>query len=152
MFQIVSNSPEETIAFAKEFATHLRAGDVVAFTGTLGAGKTHFTKGIASALGFSGDVYSPTFAIVNEYRSTPPIYHFDMYRISGFESLYSTGFFDFLDGNSVIVIEWSENISEFLPENTIFVDISSDFESTDKRTITVKGDGRFDDLRNRLSR
>ena len=153
MLRFVSNSPDDTRDFAKKIASKLSGGDVIAFTGTLGAGKTEFTKGIAAALGYPGTVYSPTFAIINEYVSPEskfPIYHFDMYRISGFDSLYSTGFFDFLDSGAVLVIEWSENISEYLPENTIFIDIARDFDNIDsdpdKRIITLKGDGRFDDI------
>ncbi|MBP0990214.1 MAG: tRNA (adenosine(37)-N6)-threonylcarbamoyltransferase complex ATPase subunit type 1 TsaE [Oscillospiraceae bacterium] len=153
MLRFVSNSPDDTRDFAKKIASKLSGGDVIAFTGTLGAGKTEFTKGIAAAFGYPGTVYSPTFAIINEYVSPEskfPIYHFDMYRISGFDSLYSTGFFDFLDSGAVLVVEWSENISEYPPENTIFIDITRDFDNIDsapdKRIITLKGDGRFDDI------
>ena len=106
-------------------------------------GKTAFTRGVAAGLGCRGSVTSPTFAIVNRYEGTVPLNHFDMYRIDGFDSLYSTGFFDYLDERSVSAVEWSENISEYLPENTIYIDIRRIDDDT--REITVTGDDRFAD-------
>ena len=132
----VSHSEEETAGFAREFAKALRPGDVVAFSGGLGAGKTTFTRYMCEELDCRDDVSSPTFALVHCYRAKFPVYHFDMYRISGFDDLYSTGFFDYLDAGGVLVIEWSENVLEFLPKDMIRVDIERLGDT--ERKITVK--------------
>lgn len=143
MLRYISHSERDTEEFARRFAEKLRPGDVIAYTGGLGMGKTAFTRGVAAGLGCRGSVTSPTFAIVNRYEGTVPLNHFDMYRIDGFDSLYSTGFFDYLDERSVSAVEWSENISEYLPENTINIDIRRIDDDT--REITVTGDDRFAD-------
>ena len=131
-----SDSPEKTEEIAFNLAEGLTGGEVIAFTGDLGAGKTCFTRGLARGLDFKGAVTSPTFALVNEYIGGKfPLYHFDMYRINSWDDLYSTGFFDYLE-NGVIAAEWSENIAAALPENTIFVDIEKIDENTRKITIS----------------
>ncbi len=89
----------------------------------MGMGKTTLTRSIVEALGGGDCVSSPTFAIVNEYQGKFSIYHFDMYRVTNWDDLYSTGFFDYLD-NGIIIIEWSENIENALPDNTIKIYIS----------------------------
>ena len=135
-----SHSPEETEEIAANFAKTLSGGTVVAYRGDLGMGKTCFTRGLALGLGSTDTVTSPTFALVNEYLSgTLPLYHFDMYRISGWEDLYSTGFFDYIEQGGVLACEWSENIENALPENTVFVK----FErlSDTERKITIENWG-----------
>ena len=138
-----SSSAEQTEQFAYEFAQRLKPGDVVAFTGGLGMGKTAFVRGAVRAFG-ECEVSSPTFAIVNHYRCTTDVYHFDMYRVKGEDDLYSTGFYDYLDAGGILFIEWSENITDQLPQSTIFVHI----EPSDQggRKITVEGDERFDHI------
>lgn len=136
MKKYISNSPQKTEQIAAEIASTLVGGEVIAFRGDLGAGKTCFTRGLAQGLGFVGEVNSPTFALINEYiGGRLPIYHFDMYRISEWEELYSSGFFDYLEAGGVIAAEWSENIENALPQNTVYIEIDklSDFE----REITV---------------
>ena len=113
---IETNSAEETISAAEDFAKLLRAGDAVLYTGEMGAGKTQFTKGIAKHFGCTDPVTSPTFAIVNEYRCEPPIFHFDLFRIDSYDDLYATGFFDYPDRGGIICIEWSENIPDLAEE------------------------------------
>lgn len=138
MNKYITNSPEETESIGFKLANSLKGGEVVAFRGGLGMGKTCFTRGLARGLGFKGDVTSPTFALINEYiGGRLPLYHFDMYRISGWEDLYSTGFFDYIEQGGVIAAEWSENIENALPRNTITVT----FERIDdnKREITIDG-------------
>ena len=90
------------------------------------------------ALGGGDVVSSPTFALVNEYAARLTVQHFDMYRVSGWDDLYSTGFFDYLDTDSVLVIEWSENIDGALPENTIRIDMQKG-ETETERVITIDG-------------
>ena len=131
-----TTTPEETLAAAKEVAAKLRPGDVVAMRGDLGAGKTVFVRGAAEALGCSENVTSPTFAIVNEYEGRVPVRHFDVYRIEDEDDLYSTGFYDYMDGVSVLFIEWSENIEYALPEDRITVTI---LKTESGRTIEVCG-------------
>ncbi len=133
-----TNSPNETEALAERIAAGLHGGEVIAFTGGMGVGKTAFTRGLAVGLGAGDVASSPTFAIVNEYEGRMPLEHFDMYRIETWDDLYSTGFFDYLDTDRVLAIEWSENIEGALPEDTIYVDIRLG-ETDDQRVITVRG-------------
>lgn len=143
MLKIKTTSPEETIAFAEKIGRLLHGGDVIAYKGGLGAGKTTFTRGIAVGMGLPDEVFSPTFALVNEYRCKGiTLYHFDMYRIMNAESLETTGFYDYLSDESVVACEWSENIEEYLPVNHITITINHCGEN--KREIIVEGDGRFD--------
>ena len=112
---------------------------VVAMFGDLGAGKTAFTRGFAKGMGINCDVSSPTFALVNEYRGEKnTVYHFDMYRISGWDDLYSTGYFDYLDAGNCLIIEWSENIEAILPEDCVRVTITKT-ENPDERNIEITG-------------
>ena len=131
--EFISNSIEDTKMIAKTIAEKLPKVCVVAYYGGLGAGKTTLTSLILKNLG-KNDVSSPTFSLCNDYGDN--IYHFDMYRIKTFEDVYSTGFFDYLD-NSMLFIEWSENIDNILPENTIKISIEILGET--KRKITVRG-------------
>ncbi len=101
-------------------------------------GKTAFVRGALKAYGNDSFVSSPTFSLVHDYGGNPKVYHFDMYRVTDIDDLYSTGFFDYLDDNSVLFIEWSENIISALPQNTVFVDITRG-ENEDDRKITVTG-------------
>ncbi len=117
-----SHSPEETEAIGETLGRSLQGGEIIAYRGGLGMGKTCFTRGLARGLGFLGNVTSPTFALINEYLGGRlPLYHFDLYRISSLEDLYSIGFFDYLDMGGVIAAEWSENIENALPDHVITV-------------------------------
>lgn len=145
MIKYITHSPEETIELATGIGALLRRGDVIAFRGGLGAGKTTFTRGLAIGAGLDDEVSSPTFALINEYHGALDIYHFDMYRIENADSLETTGFFDYPVDDSVFVIEWSENISEFLPENTIRIEIIR--TGDESREIIIEGDERFADIR-----
>ena len=108
--EYITHSPEETEALGAEYAKSLKAGDVVAFSGDLGAGKTAFTRGVLHGLGYRGRVTSPTFAIANEYETpTVKVAHFDLYRILDSEALFEIGFDEYLDGSRIVLIEWSEN-------------------------------------------
>ena len=138
MAVFVSKSVADTEKLAARLAEKLRGGEVIAFTGSLGMGKTAFTRGLVEALGGGDVVSSPTFALVNEYAARLTVQHFDMYRVSGWDDLYSTGFFDYLDTDSVLVIEWSENIDGALPENTIRIDMQKG-ETETERVITIDG-------------
>lgn len=140
--QFVSHSTQETEQFAEEVAKSLRGGDVLAFTGSLGMGKTAFTRGLARGLGCRGRVTSPTFTIVNEYEGRTPLFHFDMYRLGSSDELFDIGWDDYLARGGVCAVEWSERVSDALPDDTIYVDIARGEEDENTRTITVTG-GRF---------
>lgn len=137
MEQFISHSEKETEAFAEAFAASLKANDVIAFEGPMGMGKTAFTRGLVKGLGGDDSVSSPTFALVNEYSCKLPVYHFDMYRVTTWDDLYSTGFFDYLDSGAVIAIEWSENISGALPDHTIRIKISQG-NSENERILQIE--------------
>lgn len=144
--EFVTHSAAETIDAGKKIGRKLRGGDIIAFKGGLGAGKTTITHGIALGMGLRDDVSSPTFAIVNEYIGEKlSLCHFDMYRISA-DELESIGFYDYLTEDRVLAIEWSENIAEELPAGVITIEILRTGE--DERRIIVTGDERFDDISN----
>lgn len=124
MEQFRSKSYEQTVALGESVAKKLPKGTVIAFLGGLGMGKTAFTAGLAKGLGITADVSSPTFAICNTYIGEEnTLYHFDMYRVDGWDDLYSTGFFDFLETEAYIAVEWSENIYGALPDDALIVEI-----------------------------
>lgn len=135
IFIKTTTSPEETESVGFEFAKTLSRGDCLAMKGDLGAGKTAFVRGMAKYLCPKARVQSPTYTIVNSYGGKIPLYHFDMYRIDGEESLYSTGFFDYLDAGGICAVEWSEKIEDFLPDDRYTVTIEKTGEET--REITV---------------
>ena len=137
----VSGSREETVKIGERLGAALVGGEVVAFRGDLGSGKTCFTSGIAKGLGFTGDVTSPTFALINEYiGGRLPLYHFDMYRISSWDELYSSGFFEYIEENGVVAAEWSENIENALPDNTVYVEFEKIGDNSRKIRIWKKGE------------
>lgn len=133
---VICNSAKETEALAAELASSLTKRSVLAFTGDLGAGKTTFTRGLCAGLGYTGEVSSPTFAIVHEYLGGRiPLYHFDMYRVDSVDDLYACGFYDYLD-SGILAIEWSENITEALPKDVIFIHMEYG-ETENQRKITI---------------
>ena len=139
MFQVVTQSAEETEAFAFKIGCKLQKGAVIAFFGGLGMGKTAFTRGLAKGLGVSDYVSSPTFALVNEYKGRIKLYHFDMYRVESWDDLYSTGFFDYIEEGAVLSCEWSENIENALPDDVIKITINRTGDNS-REIIISKGD------------
>ncbi|MBR2731326.1 MAG: tRNA (adenosine(37)-N6)-threonylcarbamoyltransferase complex ATPase subunit type 1 TsaE [Clostridia bacterium] len=139
MAEYLTHGPAETEALAASLAAKAPAGAVIALFGDLGAGKTAFARGYVRGRGIEAEVSSPTFALVNEYGAgNQKLYHFDMYRISGWEDLYSTGFFDYLDTGAQLLIEWSENIEAALPPDCIRITIEKTPDPLARR-ITVIG-------------
>ncbi len=137
--EFVSKSERETRDLAHQIAEKLDPGDVILFSGGMGAGKTAFTKGLAEFFGTDEEVSSPTFALVHEYPGKVPIFHFDLYRISGFDDLYAVGFFDYLDRGGILVVEWSENVPELESELENVVRISIKKLSENERGFTILG-------------
>ncbi len=138
MQEIKTNSPAETESLGERLATKLYGGETVALFGGMGMGKTAFTRGLARGLGIDEGVSSPTFALVHEYRGRVRVYHFDMFRVTGWDDLYSTGFFDYLESGGVLVIEWSENIESALPEDAIQIEIRQG-EQENERIFRIEG-------------
>lgn len=134
--QYRSESPEQTEEIGAQVARQVEAGTVIALEGDLGAGKTAFARGFLRALGYEGRVTSPTFTIVNEYPECG-VCHFDMYRILDEDALYDIGWDDYLDGERILLIEWSENIRYALPEHYVTVTIRH--EGGDCRSISIEG-------------
>ena len=139
-----TNTAAQTEALGARLAGTLRPGDVVAFFGDLGAGKTAFVRGMAAGLGVREPVTSPTYTIVNEYLSgSMPLFHFDLYRLTGPDDLFDIGWEDYLDRGGVCAVEWSERVREVL-EDAIFVTIRMSPEGPDCREITVEGGSHAD--------
>lgn len=129
---------KDTENIGEMLAKKMHRTGFIALWGDMGAGKTAFTRGIAKFYGLDDMVSSPTFSMINEYRGRDiNIYHFDMYRIKSIDDLESTGYYDYLE-KGLIIVEWSENIREFIPSNAINVFIGSG-ESENERIIKIEG-------------
>lgn len=138
MQKIITASPAETEALGEKIAARLSGGEVLALFGGMGMGKTAFTRGLARGLGVADGVSSPTFALVHEYHGRLSVYHFDMFRVTDWDDLYSTGFFDYLESGGVLVIEWSENIEGALPVNAVRIEIQNG-AAENERIFQIEG-------------
>ena len=133
-----TNNTEETKKVGYKLAEMLdgKSRRFIALRGEMGVGKTAFTAGFASYFSISG-VKSPTYTVMNEYRGKAKIYHFDMYRITDSDDLYSIGYDDYIETDAYSIVEWSENIEEFIPEDKITVTIERCKDGEEKRKITI---------------
>ena len=122
---VVTNSEEETKHEGEKLGRKLSSGTVVALRGELGSGKTVFVSGMATGLGISSHVSSPTFTIVNEYDGEPPLFHFDLYRIENEKELFDIGWDDYMGRDGVCVVEWSENAAGAFPPDSIKVEFEN---------------------------
>ena len=142
--QITTHSADETQALGQRLAKRLLPGDVIAYFGDLGAGKTALTRGIAQGLGVTDIVTSPTYTIVNEYLTGRiPLFHFDMYRLGSSDELFDIGWEDYLARGGVCAVEWSENVEDAL-QDAIRVTIEKGPADPDTRRITIEGGSRFE--------
>lgn len=134
---ILSHSPEQTAQIAQEFASQLKRGDIVAFFGDLGSGKTTFLKSLIAQLNSisSDDVHSPTFSYLHIYPGEIPVYHFDLYRLKESSDFISLGFQEFFQAGGICFLEWSEKITSLLPDKTIKITLLH--AGQDKRYIQV---------------
>lgn len=143
----IIDSVEMTMKLGLQLGLRLKAGDIVCLNGDLGAGKTHFTKGVAKGLGIEDQITSPTFTIVNEYESGRlKLYHFDVYRVNDPDEIANIGFDEYIFGKGVSIIEWSEYIEDLIPEERIDIVIKklSD-KGDDYRNISINSFGsRYD--------
>ena len=143
--EIITNSPEETESVGFELAEMLKDNltlpSFIALYGDLGVGKTAFVRGFAKVFSPGALVRSPTFALVNEYPSNSGrrVFHFDMYRITDEDDLYSIGYYDYLDDGSICLVEWSENIPYAIPEEHIRVEITkTNLDMPDTRLVKIE--------------
>ena len=144
MTDFISNSEEATAKFASDLAKTAKNGAIFALHGSLGAGKSVFSRGFARGCGVKGAIPSPTFTIVQEYKidkniyKTERLYHMDLYRIPDSDSAFAFGIDEYLDDSDAIkLIEWPERIEDILPPDTIHVTITHRGE--EKREIILEG-------------
>jgi tRNA threonylcarbamoyladenosine biosynthesis protein TsaE len=148
---IITNSPEETKKIGKEIGKLARPGDLLAFYGELGAGKTCFIQGISQQLEVKDYVTSPSFTIINEYQGKIPIYHFDLFRLNSAEEILELGYEEYFYGEGLTVIEWAEKIEQLLPREHLKIDIK--FKDRYERIITfISQEDRFKKFLKELSR
>ncbi|MDR1017113.1 MAG: tRNA (adenosine(37)-N6)-threonylcarbamoyltransferase complex ATPase subunit type 1 TsaE [Lachnospiraceae bacterium] len=136
---IDSFSEEDTFRIAKEMGEKAYPGEVISLVGDLGTGKTLFSKGFAEGLGIDEPITSPTFTILQIYETGRlPFYHFDVYRIGSLEELEDMGYYEYVDGKGVSLIEWADLFEESLPKNHIEVKIEKDLEKGfDYRRVSI---------------
>lgn len=121
LFTVETSTVDETVSIAEKLASLLSAGDVVTLEGDLGAGKTTFTKGIATGLGVTRTLSSPTFTIIKEYMGRMPLYHMDVYRLEGSDE--DIGFDEYFHGEGISVVEWAQFIEDYLPDERLDITI-----------------------------
>ncbi len=138
-----SVTEKATFDYAKHMGEEAKAGDVIALTGEMGAGKTVFAKGFAKGLGIKEIVSSPTFTLVQIYDDGRlPLYHFDVYRIADVSEMDETGFEDYISGEGVTLVEWADMIRDIMPENTKWVRIYKDPDvEPDYRRLVIEDTG-----------
>jgi tRNA threonylcarbamoyladenosine biosynthesis protein TsaE len=143
-FDVVSNSPGQTIELGRMIGSQLKGGEVIAVCGSLGSGKTHLIKGIAAGAGAedSKHVNSPTFVIVNEYRGRLDIYHIDAYRLDSVSDFEMLGFDDFCYPQSVVLIEWADKVESVL-KTLDYIRIELEHDGRSKRTIRIKNTPQY---------
>ena len=142
-----SKSENDTLSFAKKFASKLNRKDVIVLSGDLGSGKTKFTEGILSFFGLENEISSPTFTIVNEYsKDDIKIYHFDVYRLEDSSEFYEIGGDEYYE-NGICIIEWGEIIEDALPNDYIKIDFSRNLDDENSRTLNIQSIGsKYDTL------
>jgi tRNA threonylcarbamoyladenosine biosynthesis protein TsaE len=155
MLAIKTRSPEETRILGASLAPMLLPGDVISLTGDLGAGKTVFVQGLATALGVEQRVTSPTFTIVHEYGGRYPILHLDVYRLNSFQEVIDLGFEEFLDPEAILIVEWGEAVAPLLPNRYLEIDMRrvDEPEAVLERLVAFKPRGpewirKLDGMRN----
>ncbi|MBA7563279.1 tRNA (adenosine(37)-N6)-threonylcarbamoyltransferase complex ATPase subunit type 1 TsaE [Candidatus Atribacteria bacterium 1244-E10-H5-B2] len=148
---IITKSPEETKNLGKEVSKLTKPGDLLAFYGELGAGKTCFIQGISQGLKVKDYVTSPSFTIINEYQGKIPIYHFDLFRLDNAEEILELGYKEYFYGEGLTVIEWAEKIEQLLPKEHLEIKIK--FKDHHQRTISFIPQGdRFNKFLEELNR
>ncbi len=133
----IKKTAEDTQVWAAKLADYLQAGSLITLSGQLGAGKTTFTQGLAKGLGVKKNVTSPTITLLKIYQGRLPLYHIDAYRLEGLNQ--DLGFEEYIDGDGICVIEWSNFISQLLPENCLNIDFSILEDDSRQLHVTAYG-------------
>ena len=137
--EFLLNNVEETMALGEKIGSLVRAGDIICIDGELGSGKTHLTKGLAMGLSINEYITSPTFTIVNEYDGRLKLYHFDVYRVNDPDEIENIGFDEYIFGQGVSIIEWSNLIEDLIPYEHIQINIYKAPEKGDNyRKINIE--------------
>jgi len=139
--ELRAEMPEDTRAVGEAVASLLRPADAVALTGELGAGKTTFVRGAARGLGFEGNVASPTFTLVREYRGRLPIYHVDVYRLERVQDVLDLGLDEMIADGGVLFVEWGDAVEGLLPDDHLLVELTVPGEG-EERSLVLTGMGR----------
>ena len=148
---IITKSHEETKNLGKAVSKLVKPGDILAFYGELGAGKTCFIQGISRGLKVEDYVVSPSFTIINEYQGKIPVYHFDLFRLNNAEEILELGYEEYFYGEGLTVVEWAEKIEQLLPKEHLKIGIK--FKDRYERTISFIPQGdRFNKFLKELSR
>jgi tRNA threonylcarbamoyladenosine biosynthesis protein TsaE len=149
----ISNSVDDTVSLGERVGRLALPGDFIALTGDLGAGKTHFTQGFARGIGIDPDICiaSPSYTLMNEYHGRIPLYHFDLYRLTGDDDVRDLGFEEYFNGRGVCVVEWADRLCQELPGAYLKVDFVRSGETTRTIEISPYG-GRYEELARELVR
>ena len=140
--KIITNSPKQTTALGEKIAKALRKNEILALYGTLGSGKTTFTKGLAAGLGIDKhDVSSPSFVLLKEYKGRFPLYHFDLYRVKDPREIFNVGFQEYISSGGVIVIEWAERMDDYLPKEHLKIEF--ELKGNNQRSIKILPKGKI---------
>ncbi len=139
--ELRAETPEDTRAVGEAVASLLRPGDAVALTGELGAGKTTFVRGAARGLGFDGNVASPTFTLVREYRGRLPVYHVDVYRLERVQDVLDLGLDEMIAEGGVLFVEWGDAVEGLLPDDHLLIELTVPGED-EARRLELTGMGR----------
>ena len=149
--QYKTKSPEETVRFGEKIAKLLKSGDIVAFEGELGAGKTCLIKGIASGLGITDKITSSSFVLMRPFNAKFPVYHFDLYRLCDKEELIDIGYEEFIFSDGVSLIEWAEKMGDWIGNSYLLIKIEYDDDNAEWRNIYLEGCGeRYENFINEL--
>ena len=142
---VLTNSLDETIDLGRRIGKLLKPGDVIALYGDLGAGKTTLTRGIADGLGLEADIHSPTFTLIHEHPGIIPLYHVDLYRLSGEYEVEALGLDEYLYSDGVTIIEWADRTAATLPADRLDIDLK--IADNDHRKLLIKADSaRFETI------
>lgn len=133
---------EQTETFGKVLGKVAEPGDVITLEGPLGAGKTALTQAIARGLGVDPHIYvtSPTFSLLHEYQGRIPLYHMDLYRLSGVDEIESLGFAEYFYSNGLTVIEWPERLENLMPTERLHIELAISGEAARTANLTAHGD------------
>ncbi|MTI80290.1 MAG: tRNA (adenosine(37)-N6)-threonylcarbamoyltransferase complex ATPase subunit type 1 TsaE [Firmicutes bacterium] len=151
MLEFVSHSPEETRRVGELLGQLAKPEDVLCLYGDLGAGKTHFSQGVAKGLGVEEYVNSPTFTLINEYQGHYPFYHMDVYRLGDADDMADLGYEEYFYGEGVTLIEWADVVKEVLPDSRLDIEITS-LGETERQLRFIPVGSRFENLVEELSK